>query len=111
VTGINFISTELIGGSWEAALELFDNYPWASFYPLRVHPDFAERIWLAVQDRCGRRRGYRRGSAGPLATSMQPVDIRSAHKHQASSLHTFCCASHEPGPNRPFEEPVAPATG
>jgi hypothetical protein len=38
--------------SWEAALALFDKYPWASFYPLRVHPDFAERIWAAVQERC-----------------------------------------------------------
>jgi hypothetical protein len=37
---------------WEAALALFDGYPWASFYPLRVHPDFAGRIWAVVQDRC-----------------------------------------------------------
>jgi hypothetical protein len=40
--------------SWEAALALFDEHPWASlFYPIRVHPDFAERVWAAVQDRCG----------------------------------------------------------
>jgi hypothetical protein len=39
--------------SWEAALALFDAQPWASlFCPIRVHPDFAERIWAAVQERC-----------------------------------------------------------
>jgi hypothetical protein len=38
---------------WEAALTVFDKYPWASFfYPMRVHPEFAERIWAAVQQRC-----------------------------------------------------------
>lgn len=38
---------------WEAALTVFDRYPWASFYPLRVHPEFASQVWAAVQDRCG----------------------------------------------------------
>jgi hypothetical protein len=37
---------------WEAALALYDEYPWASFCPVRVHPDFAGRIWAAVQERC-----------------------------------------------------------
>jgi hypothetical protein len=39
--------------TWEAALALFDRYPWVSFYPLRVHPDFASQVWATVQDRCG----------------------------------------------------------
>jgi hypothetical protein len=38
---------------WEPALALYDEYPWASFCPVRVHPDFAERVWAAVQDRFG----------------------------------------------------------
>jgi hypothetical protein len=38
-------------GSWGAALALFDEYPWHTFCPVRVHPDFAGEIWLAVQDR------------------------------------------------------------
>jgi hypothetical protein len=37
--------------AWEAALALFDKYPWHRFCPVRVHPDFARRIWAAVQHR------------------------------------------------------------
>ena len=36
---------------WEAALALFDEYPWHTFCPVRVHPDFAGRIWATVQER------------------------------------------------------------
>ncbi len=36
---------------WEAALALFDEHPWPVFRPLQVHPDFAERIWAAVEER------------------------------------------------------------
>ena len=37
--------------SWEAALTLLDAHPWHLFCPLRVHPDFTERVWTAVQVR------------------------------------------------------------
>jgi hypothetical protein len=40
--------------SWEAALKLFDKYRWHTFHPVRVHPDFAQQIWAAVQKRVGR---------------------------------------------------------
>jgi hypothetical protein len=40
---------------WEAALALYDKYPWATFfYPVTVHPEFAVQIWTAVQDRFAR---------------------------------------------------------
>jgi hypothetical protein len=37
--------------TWEGGLALLDKYPWYLFVPLRVHPDFASEIWLAVQER------------------------------------------------------------
>jgi hypothetical protein len=37
--------------SWEAALRLLDKYPWETLYPLKVHPEFRARIWIAVQER------------------------------------------------------------
>lgn len=30
---------------------LFDERPWRRFYPVRVHPEFGERIWAAVEER------------------------------------------------------------
>jgi hypothetical protein len=36
---------------WEAALRLLDRYPWARLHPLEVHPEFAERVWVAVEER------------------------------------------------------------
>jgi hypothetical protein len=37
--------------SFEAGLVLFDEHPWPAFYPLRVHPEFRERVWAAVEER------------------------------------------------------------
>jgi hypothetical protein len=37
--------------SWEGALRLLDKYPWQTFHPSSVHPEFRERIWIAVQER------------------------------------------------------------
>ena len=37
--------------SWEAALELLDQYPWCRLYPISIHPDFRQKIWIAVQER------------------------------------------------------------
>jgi hypothetical protein len=37
--------------SWEAALRLMDRYPWHRLFPLKVHPEFCEQVWAAVQDR------------------------------------------------------------
>jgi hypothetical protein len=41
--------------SLEAALALFDKYPWHSFFmPIAVHPSFAWQIWAAVEKRVRR---------------------------------------------------------
>jgi hypothetical protein len=37
--------------SWEEALKLLDQYPWHRLYPLRVHPEFRQKIWVEVQRR------------------------------------------------------------
>jgi hypothetical protein len=39
--------------SFDEALKLFDSYPWYSFYPLKVHPDFLDRVLLEVTKRGG----------------------------------------------------------
>lgn len=36
--------------SWEAALALFDKYPWHKLYPLFVHPEFQKLLWIAVRE-------------------------------------------------------------
>ena len=36
--------------TWEAALKLLDQYPWFKLYPIRIHPEFRQKIWLAVQE-------------------------------------------------------------
>ena len=38
--------------SWSNALKLLDQYPWHSFYPLTIHPEFRERVFNAVVERC-----------------------------------------------------------
>jgi hypothetical protein len=48
-------SSEVVN-SWEAALRLIDRYPWHRLSPLTVHPEFCERVWVAVQERFGRDR-------------------------------------------------------
>jgi hypothetical protein len=37
--------------SWDAALELLDQYPWAKLSPISIHHDFEQHIWAAVQER------------------------------------------------------------
>jgi len=37
--------------TWAAALELLDKYPWATFYPVFVDPDFKQEILDAVKER------------------------------------------------------------
>jgi hypothetical protein len=37
--------------SWEAALELLDQYPWATLYPISIHPDFRQKIRAAIHER------------------------------------------------------------
>jgi aerobic carbon-monoxide dehydrogenase large subunit len=37
--------------SWEAALELLDQYPWPMLYPISIHPEFRQKIWAALQNR------------------------------------------------------------
>jgi hypothetical protein len=49
--GIEFRSESEWVDSWEAALDLLDNYPWHRLHALQVHPDFSREIWAAVQDR------------------------------------------------------------
>ncbi len=37
--------------SWEEALALLDRYPWQRLSPIRVHPEFRQEVWTAVQKR------------------------------------------------------------
>jgi hypothetical protein len=37
--------------SWEAALKLLDQYPWFRLHPIRIHPEFRRKIWVAVLGR------------------------------------------------------------
>jgi hypothetical protein len=37
--------------SWEAALSLLDQYRWSRLRPIRIHPEFRQRVWLAVRER------------------------------------------------------------
>jgi Molybdopterin-binding domain of aldehyde dehydrogenase len=37
--------------SWEAALELLDQYPWPMLYPISIHPEFRQKIWASLQNR------------------------------------------------------------
>jgi hypothetical protein len=37
--------------SWEAVLDLLDQYHWHKLSPILVHPDFRQPIWVAVQQR------------------------------------------------------------
>jgi len=39
--------------SWENGLRLMDRYPWARLHPLVVHPEFVERVRVAVEERLG----------------------------------------------------------
>ena len=43
-------SLEWVDG-WEAALGLLDRYPWARLHPVEVHPEFRERMRVAVEER------------------------------------------------------------
>ena len=40
-----------VGGRWEEALRLMDRYPWARLHPVAVHPEFVERVRVAVEER------------------------------------------------------------
>jgi hypothetical protein len=37
--------------SWDEALALLDRYPWQRLFPIRVHPEFRQVVWSAVQTR------------------------------------------------------------
>ena len=37
--------------SWEEGLRLMDRYPWVRLHPVAVHPEFAERVRAAVDER------------------------------------------------------------
>jgi hypothetical protein len=36
---------------WEAGLGLMDRYPWARLHPVALHPEFLERVRVAVEER------------------------------------------------------------
>lgn len=40
-----------VADSWEGVLALLDRYPWADLRPVRLHPDFTERILKALDER------------------------------------------------------------
>lgn len=37
--------------SWKAALKLLDQYSWCRLSLIRIHPEFRQKIWVAVQER------------------------------------------------------------
>ena len=37
--------------TWSEALKLLERYQWHQFFALKVHPDFSDRVWQAVQQR------------------------------------------------------------
>jgi hypothetical protein len=37
--------------NWDEALRLMDRYRWARLHPLYVHPEFVERVRVAVEAR------------------------------------------------------------
>jgi hypothetical protein len=41
--------------SWADAVALLDQYRWATFHPLAVHPEFRKQVWDEVQKRQLRR--------------------------------------------------------
>lgn len=43
-----------VASTWADALALLDRYPWAELYPLKVHPNFANRILTAATERLTR---------------------------------------------------------
>lgn len=47
---------EALVDSWDGALTLLDRYPWPLLTPVRVHPDFRDRILVAVRERLSSRR-------------------------------------------------------
>ncbi len=38
-------------GTWRSALKQLDTYPWTQLYPLKVHPEFSDRVLKALQTR------------------------------------------------------------
>ena len=49
--------------TWEKALALLDRYPWTWFVPKKVHPEFRDLVWSALQSRNpGRPEGLERYS-------------------------------------------------
>ena len=49
--GDSFEHTSGWVSSWDEAIDLLDEYPWALLGGLRVHPDFRDRVWAAVLKR------------------------------------------------------------
>lgn len=43
------ISHQTAWGSWEAAVDALDRYPWRHLRPMAVHPAYSDRIWDLVQ--------------------------------------------------------------
>ena len=49
--------------SWEEGLQLLDRYPWARLHPVAVHPEFVERVRVAVEERLAGEPQYPTGRA------------------------------------------------
>ena len=54
----------VVVGSWRAALKLVDRYPWCNLFPVRIHPEFKQKIWAAVQERLHRSPGISQHQLG-----------------------------------------------
>ena len=46
-------------GCWEEGIRLMDRYPWARLHPIAVHPEFVERVRVAVEERLAGERQHR----------------------------------------------------
>lgn len=72
-----------VADSWEGALRLLDRYPWHLLTPVRVHPEFRERILEAVEKRCVAERDTVSASIQRWRTAI--IDASEADAPQHSS--------------------------
>ena len=47
-TSMSFLSSSESVVGWNAALQILSVYPWRNFYPLFVHPEFADLVWKEI---------------------------------------------------------------
>jgi hypothetical protein len=71
--------------SWKAALKLLDQYPWCRLFPVRIHPEFKQKIWVAVQKRLHGTTGISKRELNNWR-KLCGTDTYSAHKRLFSEI-------------------------